>query len=317
MSKSTNRIDDAVQVIIKHMHIPEATAPRRDQIARGLRTWEKRTGDDVLRFVLPSFPYKSQNTWKKTLGHLPDAGEESTLDNLHGMMVALSKALQRKCQILIYADGFVFYDIANVKEQDGKAYCNGVRTMIEMRRYSETLVVMEWAPDVVSWSEKQAILMREHGSNFHDTADEILQSTSISRKYAGLKRFIADDLNVADNPPSTALRRISGEKAMIQLHRAKAIIRSIEALCPTGWRLSIHRNQPDLSLKLPIRLGCDAEGIWRTPWQNAPVKLSEGGMVLVNRMVAEKGECPLVRLEDGQPWCYQATRRFEKGMPPP
>ena len=310
MSPLTHRIAAAAQVIVEHMHVPDATATRRDQIACGLRAWEKRAGDGMLHFVLPSFPYKSQNTTKKVFGHLPDAGEAHTLDNLHGMMRALSSALQRKCQLVLYADGFVFHDIANVEERMGKAYLDGVRAMVEKKRYDENLIVWEWAPEVVSWSERQAMFMQEYGGRLQDTVNEVMHTPPLLKKYAGLKRFIADDLNVTDKPPSSAMKRFSGKMALIQLHRAKAIISSIHSQFPTSWRLTIHRRQPDLSQKLPIRLGCDADGVWRTPWQNTPVKLSDGGMLLVNRHVAEKAGCQLERLENGQPWRYEGATRL-------
>jgi pyoverdine/dityrosine biosynthesis protein Dit1 len=311
MSVQVNRIHDAVQVIVSLMQVPDISPARREQIADGLCAWEERAGKGDLTFVLPSFPYKSQNTVKKVLGHLPDAGEAHVLDTLHIIIKLLSETLQRECRLILFADGFVFYDLAEVEELKGRAYLNDVRKMIESNGYNNSLVLWEWAPEVISWSEKQALFMQRYGGNLQDTINEVLHNNFLSEKYAGLKRFISDDLNMTDKPSSSALRRISGKKAMMQLHRAEALKTSIQDLFPTSWRLSIHRKQVDLSHKLPIRLGYDSSGMWRTPWQNVPVKFSGGGMLFVKRQVAEKAAYHLEKLQSGQPWCYLAPTNLK------
>ncbi len=69
--------------------------------------------DDVaagrsVRMVLPAFPFKSPNRVDKTLGSLPDLGEEIALAHLNGLCEMIRDVYDKGAYVYIASDGLVY-----------------------------------------------------------------------------------------------------------------------------------------------------------------------------------------------------------------
>jgi pyoverdine/dityrosine biosynthesis protein Dit1 len=58
--------------------------------------------------VLPAFPFKSPNRVDKTLGSLPDLGEELALQHLNGLCESIKEIYEPGAKVTITSDGLVY-----------------------------------------------------------------------------------------------------------------------------------------------------------------------------------------------------------------
>ena len=58
--------------------------------------------------VLPAFPFKSPNRKAKTLGALPDLGEELALMHLNGLCESIEEIYEHGANVVITSDGLVY-----------------------------------------------------------------------------------------------------------------------------------------------------------------------------------------------------------------
>jgi len=64
--------------------------------------------NDPVRMVLPAFPFKSPNRVDKTLGALPDLGEELALQHLNGLCESIKDVYEPGATVTITSDGLVY-----------------------------------------------------------------------------------------------------------------------------------------------------------------------------------------------------------------
>lgn len=66
---------------------------------------------EPVRMVLPAFPFKSPNSQDKTLGVLPDLGEELALHHLNGLCQNVAHVYEHGAEVHISSDGLVYNGI--------------------------------------------------------------------------------------------------------------------------------------------------------------------------------------------------------------
>jgi hypothetical protein len=64
--------------------------------------------NEPVRMVLPAFPFKSPNRVDKTLGSLPDLGEELALQHLNGLCESIKEIYEPGAKVTITSDGLVY-----------------------------------------------------------------------------------------------------------------------------------------------------------------------------------------------------------------
>lgn len=64
--------------------------------------------NEPVRMVLPAFPFKSPNRVDKTLGALPDLGEELALQHLNGLCESIKDVYEPGATVTITSDGLVY-----------------------------------------------------------------------------------------------------------------------------------------------------------------------------------------------------------------
>ena len=63
---------------------------------------------EPVQMVLPAFPFKSPNRKDKTLGSLPDLGEEIALMHLNGLCESIAEIYEHGAKVVITSDGLVY-----------------------------------------------------------------------------------------------------------------------------------------------------------------------------------------------------------------
>lgn len=63
---------------------------------------------EPVQMVLPAFPFKSPNRKDKTLGSLPDLGEELALMHLNGLCESITEVYEHGAKVVITSDGLVY-----------------------------------------------------------------------------------------------------------------------------------------------------------------------------------------------------------------
>ena len=64
--------------------------------------------NEPVQMVLPAFPFKSPNRRDKTLGSLPDLGEELALMHLNGLCESIAEIYEQGANVVITSDGLVY-----------------------------------------------------------------------------------------------------------------------------------------------------------------------------------------------------------------
>lgn len=72
--------------------------------------------------MVPAFPFKSPNHLKKTLGPLPDLGEEIALKTIHDFIQAIGDIYPPGAKLSLVSDGRVFCDIFGVNDEKVTLY---------------------------------------------------------------------------------------------------------------------------------------------------------------------------------------------------
>ena len=90
-----------------------------DNIVSGEDSWPGKTKfmplvetfvskSEPVMMVLPAFPFKSPNRRDKTLGSLPDLGEEVALMHLNGLCSSIAEIYKHGANVVITSDGLVY-----------------------------------------------------------------------------------------------------------------------------------------------------------------------------------------------------------------
>ena len=64
--------------------------------------------DEPVRMALPAFPFKSPNSQQKSMGILPDLGEELALNHLNGLCLNIAQVYEHGAEVHIISDGLVY-----------------------------------------------------------------------------------------------------------------------------------------------------------------------------------------------------------------
>ena len=105
---------------------------------------------EVLRFIIPSFPFKVplQGTEKKSLGALPDKGEEFALQLLDGFAASIAEVYEGGAKVVVVSDASAYGglrtfphvhcserkltspDLLNISDAEAFAYFQGLRKIV-------------------------------------------------------------------------------------------------------------------------------------------------------------------------------------------
>ncbi len=253
---------------------------------------------EPVHLVLPAFPAKSANR-RKTLGPLPDMGEELALRFLEGLCEEVREVHPPGARITICSDGRVFSDLVGVDDADVTRYDLAIRDLVE-RIGARRLDVFR-LDDVLDAPDHEG--MRRHLVESFAEPLEIVRRRAETfeahrQMWNGIQRFLFEDRAELEPTKSRSqVKKACGELAHEVIRRSNAWSRLVADCFPDALRLSIHPQGPH-SEKIGILLG-KSDDAWLTPWHGVVV-LSDRQFELVKRRDAEdRGACLVER--DGRP----------------
>lgn len=255
--------------------------------------------NEPIHFVLPAFPAKSPNP-EKTVGRLPDLGEQLALRTLQTMCEEISDLYPPGARVTICSDGHVFSDLVEVKDEEVTRYHLAVGELIrEQDHHSLELFALSdlhgQDPDYPALREE---LMQEYGESLETLKARTQQFPHHRSLLDGIHRFMFEDRVVLHPELSrNQARKQARPLAYDVVRRSNAWSRLVAEQFPRAVRLSIHP-QPDHSEKIGFLLTRAVDN-WITPWHGA-ILLEDDEFLLLKRVQAEESGAVLVESE-GRP----------------
>jgi len=99
-------IMDIIQKYGKNISSKESPWPGRAKFLPLVESYIMK--NEPVQMVLPAFPFKSPNRKDKTLGSLPDLGEELALMHLNGLCESIAELYKHGANVVITSDGLVY-----------------------------------------------------------------------------------------------------------------------------------------------------------------------------------------------------------------
>lgn len=259
---------------------------------------------EPIELVLPAFPAKSANR-RKTLGPLPDLGEELALRFLQERCDAIRQRYEPGAKLIICSDGRVFNDLVGVADEAVTAY--RLRLLEMIRNLGLESIEVFDLDDVRPGADHDLMrrwLCEEYAESLTDLEERTRRHPHHQQMFNGIHRFLFEDL--IDREPGlsrTQARNQSKGPAYEVIRRSNAWSRLIAVNFPEALRLSIHP-QPPHGDKIGILL-TPAEDPWLTPWHGVAL-LQADRFVLTRRSEAEEAGARIVE-RDGVPSHFELS----------
>lgn len=271
------------------------TLPHVEKVIRCIQRGEP------VKLVLPAFPAKSPSR-RKTLGHLPDLGEEIAFDNLCTLCNRIADVYPVGAKMVVCSDGRVFADIVRIPDQDVTEYNNAMRRYVQNKGMHniEFFDLDDVYPNVKDFGVLREDLMIIYGEALSSLQKRCRTEESAGEMYRGIVRFMFEDFSGIGEfagMSRNAIQNAARLAAYRVIQRSNAWGRLLVQHLPDAVRLSIHP-QFRVSEKIGINL-VGATDCWATPWHS--VVLKEGDKVsLVPRSRAEEMNAALI-FRNGRP----------------
>lgn len=99
----------------------------------------------LIRLAFASFPYKSTNTEKKSLGKLPDMAERKAFERLQKIVDQIARIHPPGAKIVLYAEGALFNALVGLSDADLVAYEEALQKIVKDLPGIEILASKEMA----------------------------------------------------------------------------------------------------------------------------------------------------------------------------
>ncbi|RDL33854.1 Uncharacterized protein BP5553_08222 [Venustampulla echinocandica] len=241
--------------------------------------------NQVVKMILPAFPWKSINTVDKVIGRLPDLGEVLALARLNTMCKEIRKVYLPGAEVTIATDGLVFDDLVGISDEDTWAYSEGLMSILSSKGFSG--IKMLRVMDILDLVKEEKMtkelylslvetcrlkLFQGYAQMEEEVRDMIKTDPDTLMTYCGFIRFLETDLRyspVAKNTLSgQQYRKCVKRVALGMMIRAESFTKLIQDRCPGFVRLSIHPSSGAVKLSIPLIIQKSNE-FPRTPWHCA------------------------------------------------
>lgn len=262
--------------------------------------------NDLVTFVLPAFPFKSQNTERKCLGPLPDKAEKLAMENVDILGARLSTTAQTR--IVVALDGFAYADIVGIPENNVTAYSSEIAAMLPNVTSIELFDLYQNEHE----GRNLSTMLDERYSPPLERVREKIETDSLTRdQYAGLVMFWSIDLDRSDNPAGSKERLRQAKKmALAMMARNAGYSKYLAEKFPDAIRLSIHASHGRTGRYHINLIPGTQDTSGGSPWHGVAVKMGEAWSV-VRKEQAERAGYLLV-YENGRPSHYAETRALPR-----
>lgn len=270
-----------------HQPCPQCMAPHLAKIQAYIDAKEP------IHMVLPAFPAKSPNP-EKTLGKLPDLGEQLALRTLQTLCDEIGDLYPTGARVTICSDGHVFSDLVEVSDEDVTAYHQAIGELVQEHDHSS--IDLFCLADIHGPNPDYPKLRTELMNHFGESLETLKERTKRYPHHRalldGIHRFMFEDRVVLYPENSRNKNRKQARPIAYQVvARSNAWSRLVAEHFPRCVRLSIHP-QPDHSEKIGFLL-TKAVDNWITPWHGA-ILLQDDEFLLLKRKQAEDTGARLV-----------------------
>ncbi|OQR82246.1 hypothetical protein THRCLA_11026, partial [Thraustotheca clavata] len=174
-----------------------------------------------LTFVIPAFPFKSPNTTEKTLGVLPDRGEELAMERLEHLCTQIDKVYPHGVSVVIFSDGRIFNDIIGVSLDMMDAYYSELQTMAHVAGH--THIKFDRLETYTTSSDPNQELLVRYECDKIDMKKLLKEDEGMLATYRGFRRFITKDLSHKwVGMSKTAMDKEAGNAAKLMIQRNMA-----------------------------------------------------------------------------------------------
>lgn len=255
-----------------------------------------------IEFVMLGYPFKSKNHRDKTLGELPDLGEEISLRNFDTFNKVVKDVYSPGVNINLVSDGLAFNRIMDVSDYIVDQYG-------EINRDTTKNMSVKWH-DMRSFYSKELTtdqmrskVNERFGISEIELERRILTDPDVNSMYRGMIRFLNLDLAIDVYPNSSQLQKAAKmtAKKMMLLNESYSTLIANEF--KDAVRLSMH---PSLNSgkKFSFQL-IPSEKAKMSPWHCAIYIHSDGEFETIHKMDAERLKLNLVN-KNNKPWYYEA-----------
>lgn len=284
-----------------------------------------------IEMLLPAFPCKSNNR-NKTLGFMPDKGEELALELISSFCQKINTIYEPGIKFNIVSDGRVFADLFlipdNYVDEYDYALRNDFPNLVKNIQFYDLEVFLKTN---FKHDEARFKLLTLFGKSKSLIKSEILISEDYKKMYLGFSRFVREDvffiLDGSNVLQSTSNKRIisvtkckkkSHDIAVHVMRRNDAYSKMVEIFFPLHIRVSIHAHDnsgPKYAIRLlPLnKFSSSIDEIKNmhipTPWHNVVVEDINGKYTLMKNYKVKNSEAyEIIQSKRGQPYFYKQTK---------
>ncbi|PTD05777.1 hypothetical protein FCULG_00001893 [Fusarium culmorum] len=267
---------------------------------------------------LPAFPFKSPNSSSKTLGKLPDKGEEIALAHLNGLCNAIKDMYKPGAKLTIISDGLVYNDLLGVPDRDVWAYGETLRSLsaekefhnISFSRLRDLVEIdLPQELDEMSYVANASNFRRALLNTFSKPGwswEQVRQSDDQCMTYRGYIKFLQTDLEtvypVGENRTKSKYKRGIEYIAKQMMARGDAFANAVRQKYPDHIRLSIHPSTG--ASKLSVSL-LPTDSIYTTPWHCSVAYRLDGTIRTGMRSEFESDDALELVYDNGRPSYYR------------
>ncbi|KAL6792253.1 Pyoverdine/dityrosine biosynthesis domain-containing protein, partial [Trichoderma sp. SZMC 28013] len=271
--------------------------------------------NEPIRFVIPSFPFKSENPDKVTCS-VPDMSEYIGLFRLHAMTLDIQQVYPLGAEVTVASDGAVFNDIYPTSDEKVWEYSQSMNQMAKTYGFNVRICspheLLKLPNSVVNRESYIDGLVQCRSIINTRTKPELLddlfaRDPDSLRTYTQMSRFYEVDLKhtpVLKGKSRQQGKTITKRLARATMARSEAFTGLVLEALPNHVRLSVHASSGMVKLSFPlVPQGSDGASTFRVPWMSSIA-------------VSVSGECQSVFsgdvrdthdlvYKDGNPWCYR------------
>lgn len=252
-----------------------------------------------IEFSMLGIPFKSINTRDKTIGTMPDLGEELMFKNFANFGEKIKNIYSPGIEMHVVSDGYIFNDLMDVPDKTVQEY-----EEINKDLSREAPVIIHDLQDFYggqSISSARGKVIQQFGITEQELERRILTDEDINFLYKGMIRFMQQDLAIKNYDSGNQLHKAAKKLAREMMFRNEAYSKLVQTEFSDKIRLSMHPSVNN-GTKYSFQL-IDSPMAFYSPWHCAIVKTKEGYYATIHRKDADAAGMELVNV-GGRPYYF-------------
>lgn len=238
----------------------------------------------ILFFML-GYPFKSMNHRDKTIGTMPDLGEEVSLKNFSNFNNAIRQVYAPGIEIHIASDGYVFNDILGEFDANVRAYEEINKDLIK----GSPVYIHNLADFYTSYlgriADVREKLMMQWAPTEAMLQNRILNDPDTTMLYRGMSIFMEEELAIKPYDSRNQMHKAAKLLTREMMRRNEAFGTMVASEFTGMIKLSMH-NSTNVN-KFAFNLYPVNTIVHGSPWHTALLVRKDGSMETVKRKEAE------------------------------